>query len=648
MRRDNASRQGRLWYAGTLHGCARRIAAVFLINIVNGPRRGKPCRRQTHGRCCRDEGGGDIGIAESPTVDGWSGRRDPLRGLAAGPALRLDEQRCGHHVVYINGKNGIAPKDQTHPGYAKIQLPLLTALLPWSDVLLGKENSLIDWWNGGRLEIFDDAATIASQYDADTAQKPPYGVLVPDPKIAGNPIVKCVEGDCSDLKMIATNGEFANSAPFQLTEFTFGSAITGDQTKPYGWVPADIGYNLSMVDSTYLPAVMEPLNNPEIPYIGSVMSPEAFRKKMTQWLADHDGWPIYKDSTKAHPKIPQAFPIFADAFKTWVDKVEPSNPFNFVNIDPKNAGKPILNMINLYLKCRGASSDPPDSTCGKIYKLEQNLFGPNLKKYMTYPCAVFQDPPGTGDILPFPDTIGWRLRTLYGWVPYNFTFVASNPCGATFDGNPLVGTVGKDNYPQYADSYRLDPGGLQYNYLNETDKTQWFNPYVELLHSPNYLNMKSYAFSIDDAVGFQQHKGEGLIYAVGGTDGLQNKNELKPNEIVNVAFGYAKDGTTYLWQSSQYVCKDQQLHPPVDLTGFPSYDFFPLNSGGYPCRLGALLSNNKVYYFDITQGPPNLKIDCNQITDLIVKDWCGGITVKGLDRTPLHLDHIIGPAVTVK
>jgi hypothetical protein len=203
------------------------------------------------------------------------------------------------------------------------------------------------------------------------------------------------------------------------------------------------------------------------------------------------------------------------------------------------------------------------------------------------------------------------------------------------------------NYQKVADTYRLSPAGLQYNYLNETDKTQWFNPYVELLHSAKYLKMGVYAFSIDDAVGFQSHKGEGLIYAVGGTNGLQNTHELNPNEIVNVAYGYATDGSTYLWQAAQYTCQDRKPHD-VDLTEFPSYDFFPLNSGGYFCRVVAQLDNGKVYWFDITQGPPNLKIDCSQVMDAAVKDWCSRITVTALSQSPLNKDHIIGPAVAKK
>jgi hypothetical protein len=580
--------------------------------------------------------------------------------------------------VYINGKTGIAPKDLAngHPGCAKIQLPLYTALLPFNDLLAGRTDSAVDWWNGGRVEIFDDGDIVGKQYDIDVALKPPEGVLKPA-NLSGNPVVKCVEGDCKELKMVQrgkSGGDFDNSASYQLTEFTFGSAQTGKDfaTTPFGWVPRDVGYNLSMVDSTYLPAAMEPLNNPVIPYIGSVMAPADFRAKMQAWLKAHDGYPIYKTSTLARPKIPQSFDVFAAAFFQFKDTFNTSANLNFNpnNNNDKNfiPGKPILDMINLYLKCKDASSADPTTTCGKIYNLKHNLFDPNLTKYKTYPCAVFEDPVGSGKIYPFPDTVAWRLWTLYGWVPYNFNFVASKPCGnkdstPPFTGNALFDSVaGKDdkekqaNYQKLADTYRLNTAdnntrGLQYNYLTETtDKTQWFNPYVELLHSDQYLNLGVYAFSIDDAVGFQQHKGEGLIYAVGSTTGLQNTNLLNPNEIVNVAYGYATNGSTYLWQSSKYQCGSDQAQT-VDLTEFPSFDFFPKTSGDYPCKVTGTNNNpdqnNNTKSFGITTGPPTLTIDCSSkyANDA---DWCSRISVIGNDRTPLHRDHIIGPSVPKK
>src|SRR5207244_11023618 len=133
----------------------------------------------------------------------------------------------------------------------------------------------------------------------------------------------------------------------------------------------------------------EPLNNPVIPYIGSVMSPADFRTKIQLWLQAHNGYPIYKTSTLTRPKIPQSFDVFANAFFQFSDTYNPGNNFNF---DPngtagKNAGKHILDMINLYLKCQGQSSADPTTTCDKIHKIQHDLLDRNLDKACPYTCT---------------------------------------------------------------------------------------------------------------------------------------------------------------------------------------------------------------------------------------------------------------------
>src|SRR5439155_15248638 len=184
--------------------------------------------------------------------------------------------------------------------------------------------------------------------------------------------------------------------------------------------------------------------------------------------------------------------IFFEAFDGQRDRLYPDTPYNFTN-----NGQPILDMINLYLRCKDASTAPPNTTCGKIYTLVSQLFNLNYEKYKLLACAVMRDvnDPTGKTIIPFKNTVTWQLRLLYGWVPYNM-----NPVGRACDGNALFDTVKtKEIYQELANSYRLDTvgaEGLQYNYKTEKEKTQWFNPYVQLLHDKNYLNMKSYAFSI--------------------------------------------------------------------------------------------------------------------------------------------------------
>jgi hypothetical protein len=64
---------------------------------------------------------------------------------------------------------------------------------------------------------------------------------------------------------------------------------------------------------------------------------------------------------------------------------------------------------------------------------------------------------------------------------------------------------------------------LQYNFMSAPlNLQQQFNPFTQLVHGELTLNANSYAFSVDDAAGFQSNPGEGLVIAIGGAKGLPN------------------------------------------------------------------------------------------------------------------------------
>src|SRR5207245_157759 len=68
-----------------------------------------------------------------------------------------------------------------------------------------------------------------------------------------------------------------------------------------------------------------------------------------------------------------------------------------------------------------------------------------------------------------------------------------------------------------------------------------FNPYVNLVHGKDYLNMPgSYAFSIDDDVGNILVSGTGIIITVAGTLGLDNTVQYDKSKIVHVSLGDPK------------------------------------------------------------------------------------------------------------
>jgi hypothetical protein len=215
-------------------------------------------------------------------------------------------------------------------------------LLPFSQAAAGTyKDSLIDWWNGGRVAIYDTLGkdAITTNYNNDVTNN---NFIDPTTLPNGNQFVECAEGDCGEVKMFGGVGGLPGGDPTQLTEMTFGSALTDAVTYkdiPFEWIPGDVGYNVSAVDSVYMPVAMEPLNNPLIPYIGSVKPPADIRKILTQWVKDHPGWPVYKGFPADHPRIPEAHTVFFDAFLA-NDTLNTNS-----ELTAPTAGGPIDNMI---------------------------------------------------------------------------------------------------------------------------------------------------------------------------------------------------------------------------------------------------------------------------------------------------------------
>ncbi|HWL28185.1 MAG TPA: hypothetical protein VNQ97_04695, partial [Burkholderiaceae bacterium] len=139
----------------------------------------------------------------------------------------------------------------------------------------------------------------------------------------------------------------------------------------------------------------------------------------------------------------------------------------------------------------------------------QKFFAQNHQNYL----AMYGGCKGpTPEIPTF--TYWEAIKHIYGWVPFN------EGCGA--DANKLS----KTSIPGW-DHAKIQPmyiHDLQYNYKKETEPKLQFNPYVELIHEN--LEMNAYGFSVDDAVGFMSELGDGIIFAVGGPEGLENPKQF--------------------------------------------------------------------------------------------------------------------------
>src|SRR5690606_16758563 len=117
---------------------------------------------------------------------------------------------------------------------------------------------------------------------------------------------------------------------------------------------------------------------------------------------------------------------------------------------------------------------------------------------------------------------------IYGWVPFN------EGCGA--DDNALATTqIPGWNHAKIQSMYIHE---LQYNHqqaIVQTNPKLLFNPYVQLIHDD--LKMNAYGFSVDDAVGFMSELGDGLVFAVGGSEGLENQQQFSYADGFTLAIG---------------------------------------------------------------------------------------------------------------
>jgi hypothetical protein len=219
---------------------------------------------------------------------------------------------------------------------------------------------------------------------------------------------------------------------------------------------------------------------------------------------------------------------------------------------------------------------------------------------------------------------------VYGWAAFN------SGCSAAF--NPLE-RFPKD--PVFAQALFDYVHILEYNYRTVKLKQQRFNPFVDLVHGR--LGANGYAFSVDDAISFENHPGEGLIIAIGGATGLPNPQPVvpPPNYTTDflVSLGDSKAQHRPLWKSYG-VCKnstdtDFPPLPPNATVDAPqitvdttAYQISPTN----PCTITVTDASNSKYQFKIYMSVPwpshsGTGVDPQVITCINKNDgWCTNIS----------------------
>jgi hypothetical protein len=439
--------------------------------------------------------------------------------LTANPYPRATQYR-----MYINccakGENGIRPG-----GLATITLPLYSPLVPAIDSK--KSGQLIDWWQGGGINFYQGPAedesppkVLEQHWDGDQNGNE----VTP----ASNP-PSCV--GCT-LHFYKAPASIPNSDPQQLTEYTLGAQPINPDNEKTGqparlWVPDNVDYDVSYVNYVYLPAVMEPYGNPLIGYIGSPSTIDDFKTAIDSWYGSSLGadWPLYKsaEGNIVPGKIPSALEIFLN-----------SAAFNNTSVftPAPVTSKPIVNLTKGWDVC--VNQKGTDPICPLIDSVSA-LLDANYNHYQA--VGTNDRTKWTGEWqctgVPVEKTEQLLLAHVYGWTPFleNCKNTAANQLydtpGYSDPKKPLNYSVIKSDFDE-----------LQY-WVNVL-KGQYgqFDPYVALVHGPDYLNAPyAYAYSVDDAVGNMQTDGTGLIIAVGGPMNLPNPDHATPN--VNFPFGYS-------------------------------------------------------------------------------------------------------------
>ena len=434
------------------------------------------------------------------------------------------------YKLYVNDGQGIPPGSEV-----TITLPLYSELGP---------KQYITWWNGGRVLLADRTQRLRNAEDKSMAT--PGGVDCKG------------QGTACSLSTYASKVQFPEDAFAQLSEYTFGDSVTVAGQTERLLKPENVGYNISYVDHVYMPVAIGVRGNPYIGYSGSAQGLGDFRKTLRSFLGGlGDGWPLYNMSEL---RLPGGYNIFAQRGGYLI--ADPDVPVQ----PPDNQNPPVLtvmqciakqctpqeqralqwgqsvqNIQDLWGACVDWGSEnispytskkyPQDCLAPDAMKanmaLVKDFFAENHKQYLAlYGNHACQDSAPPPQLAAFKY---WEaIKHIYGWVPFN------EGCGAA--ANKLSDTkIPGYDHAAIQGMYIQD---LQYNYRQsavQANPKLTFNPFVKLIHDD--LGMSAYGFSVDDAVGFMTELGNGLVFTVGGVQGLENPQPFNYTDGFSLLLG---------------------------------------------------------------------------------------------------------------
>ena len=499
--------------------------------------------------------------------------------------------------AYVNPENGIPAR--TH----------VSVTVPWYSQLQGDEDTYVDWYNGCRIYFFDTKAALDKAHEADKDSRLSF--------TDGSPRVSCA--DCEKPLTIYKHKELFDDdkIPFQLVEYTFASVNT--DAKPF-IINLNVGYNVSYLDQIYLPLALapcgeEPCNGQEDPtavgYLGTIqnLGPQedksSFRDALNKFANDF-GWPQYNsalDNQERRPHLPGTYKVLIDR----VNVEEKHQASHFTTPEGTTPpGRAIRDLINQWQTCTSNNANAVNCPQFEKYKELDAFFRGNYHNYRTMgnlsDCPQLNDPRYYPVPAPPPTDLN-ILPYVYGWVPFN------SGCNAGF--NALKLSPGPESrYHQVQFDYI---NNLQYNYETDPKQQQWFNPFVRLVHATE-INASSYAFSVDDAAGYQQKPGEGLIIAIGGPEGLPNKQPIEPpanyKKDFLVTLGDSKQQERPRWKSFSVCGGREKDFPPLPKNAkIDSPDIIVDTtknqiSPTHPCTITVTDAADRQYQFTVLESVP--------------------------------------------
>jgi hypothetical protein len=565
------------------------------------------------------------GTPTAPVVDTWM---QAYFSIKPETCLAKDVYYRSHiYRMYINPTGaGIPPN-----GIVRVTLPLYSPLVASIDPTQGDQ--LIDWWQGGGVRMFYAPIADGAPPPALTADFSGGAQInqVAETPLAGT-APQCVTntGAACTLGIFEDTAELSGGDPFQLEEYTLGAV---DSSKvPYALNTKNVDFDVSYVDSVFMPMMVEPYPNKLGIYgwVGINGDVTPFANTVAQWLKDFPGWPQFVDNRGATDgKIPSPINIFiGNIFNKQLDDPARADLQTIGTGAGQASWAPIKKMIANWKNSAGA--EPADKNIADVAKLFVASYDNYVANYFNnsttgWNCNTTDFPD------PIPSTLYTTLGYAYGWGPYNYGCSASaNQLYLTpgyYDPNAKIPSAGYQKVKKEFDD-------LQINYLTETDKNKYFNPYVDLVHGADYLNAQYvYAYSVDDGVGNVQVDGEtGFFIAVGSPAGLPNTQPLGP--LVNVTFGYGpKDKVRFVKYG---VCTGK---PDVDVS--PSYTTFVISAAKITSCAFSMLDNlGNIYNFGIKKAPspPSSNyppqpdsvsgpgfVDCSGNPNQLIKGWCQAI-----------------------